>query len=127
MISHLAKTHGKTNLGQEQKQSLNSRTTLWRRKRSADGCFVPEQDVTSRSCSASVNQLPEPEGLPINSALSFNNFSQTISEEELQNFGPITHGQNEPTEISGQISSCLDSTNSDFDSITCMDASYTSD
>ena len=66
-----------------------------------------------------------------NSALSFNKFSQTISEEELQNFAPITHGQNEPTEISGQnngdINNCLDSTNSDFDPISCMDASYTSD
>lgn len=102
MISHLAKTHGKTNLlGQEHTQSLNSQTTLWRRKRSADGCFVPEQSLTSRSCSTSVNELPDPEGVPINSALSFNNFSQTIS-EELQNFAPITHGQNDPTEISGQ-------------------------
>ena len=132
VISHLAKTHGKTNLlGQEHKQSLNSRTTLWRRKRSADDCFIPEQSLTSRSCSTSVNELPDPEGVPINSALSFNNFSQTISEEELQNFAPITHGQNEPTEISGQnngdISNCLDSTNSDFDPISCMDASYTSD
>lgn len=41
IISHLVKTHGKTNLlGQGQKQDLNSRTTLWRRKRSADGTFV---------------------------------------------------------------------------------------
>lgn len=44
IISHLVKTHGKTNLlGQGQKQNLDSRTTLWRRKRSADGTFVDQQ------------------------------------------------------------------------------------
>ena len=91
VISRLAKTHGKTNLlGQEHKQSLNSRTTFWRRKRSADGCFVPEQSLTSRSCSNSVNELPDLEGVPMNSALSFHNFSQAISEEKLENFVPIT-------------------------------------
>lgn len=141
VISNLAKTHGKTSLlGQELKQTLNSRTTLWRRKRSADGCFVPEQSssiayfeqsLTSESCSTIVNELPVPEGVPVSSALSFNNFSQTISGEESQNFAPNAHGQNEPTEISGQnnedISNCPDSSNSDFDSISCMDASYTSD
>ena len=94
-------------------------------------CFVPEQSLTSRSCSNSVNELPDPEGVPMKSALSFHNFSQAISEEELENFVPITHGQNDPTRSSGQnngnISNCLDSTNSDFDSISCMDTSYTSD
>ena len=44
IISHLVKTHGKTNLlGQGQKQNLDSRTTLWRRKRSADGTFVGQR------------------------------------------------------------------------------------
>jgi len=40
------KTHGKTNLlGQGQKQNLDSQTTLWRRKRSADGTFVDQQSL----------------------------------------------------------------------------------
>jgi len=44
IISHLVTTHGKTNLlEQGTKQNLDSRTTLWRRKRSADGSFVDEQ------------------------------------------------------------------------------------
>ena len=39
-VNGLTKTHGKRNLlGQEHKQNLNSRTILWRRKRSADGCL----------------------------------------------------------------------------------------
>ena len=47
ITSHLVKTHGKTNLlGQGQKQDLKSRTTLWRRKRSADGTFVNQWSLS---------------------------------------------------------------------------------
>ena len=47
IISHLVKTHGKTNLSEEgQKQNLDSRTTLWRRKRSAYGTFVDQQSFS---------------------------------------------------------------------------------
>ena len=66
IISHLVKTHGKTNLlGQGQKQNLHSRTTLWRRKRSADGTFIGQQrfsksksplDSNHMSYSAVVNE-----------------------------------------------------------------------
>ena len=72
IISHLVKTHGKMNLlGQEHRQNLHSRTTLWRRKRSADGSLVDEQcssksypQVNSSqnfaSCSAIENKSPVP-------------------------------------------------------------------
>ena len=43
IISHLITTHGKDDLEQGKKQNLQSRTTLWRRKRSADGSFIHEQ------------------------------------------------------------------------------------
>lgn len=90
VISHLIRTHGKTNfLEQEQKQTLNSRTTLWRRKRSANGCFVPEQSSStvsfeerlsfnSEHCSSILYELPVPEG-----ASSASSLSQSSSKKKL--------------------------------------------
>ena len=43
IISHLITTHGKEDLEHGKKQNLQPRTTLWRRKRSADGSFIHEQ------------------------------------------------------------------------------------
>ena len=43
IISHLITTHGKEDLVHGKKQNLQSQTTLWRRKRSADGSFIHEQ------------------------------------------------------------------------------------
>ena len=44
IITHLITTHGKTNLCEHgHRQTLQSRSTLWRRKRTADGSFANEQ------------------------------------------------------------------------------------
>ncbi len=121
VISHLIKTHGKTNFSeQEHKQTLNSRTTLWRRKRSANGSFVPEQSsfTTSLEESLSLNSehcsfLNESSG-PGGVSSASNGFP-TISEEELVHFLPSSSNAPCDTEISVP------------DLITCTDVTYTSD
>jgi len=111
VISHLIRTHGKTNfLDPEQKQTLtgNSRTTLWRRKRSANGCFVPEQSSPSVSfeegleidfehCSSILDESPVPQGASSATSLYV---SQSSSEEELQIF--LTTDTHEDIETSRQ-------------------------
>ena len=108
VISHLIRTHGKTNfLEQEQKQTLtgNSRTTLWRRKRSANGSFVPEQssfsvsfeeglNYDSEHCSSILDESPVPQG--VSSATSL---FQSSSVDELQN---LTTDTQEDIETSKQ-------------------------
>lgn len=147
VISHLTKTHGKTYfVEQEQKQTLNSRTTLWRRKRSANGCLVSEQissaasveeklNLNSECCSA-MNELP---GLEEGSSAS--NFFQSISGEELLhvNFSPNTssdtefprqgtHPCNNKNSVYNSITHFPGSENSGSDSnSTCMNVAYTSD
>lgn len=104
IISHLVKTHGKMNLlGQEHRQNLHSRTTLWRRKRSADGSFVDEQcfsksypQVNSSqnfaSCSAIENKSPVPA------------ITKDFTERDLQTTEDITERPviTELSEVSGQ-------------------------
>ena len=92
VISHLIKTHSRANvLSQEQKQTLNSRTTLWRRKRSANGWLVPEESsstvsfeeglsLNSDHSSAILNELPVHKGVSSPSSLS-----QSGSGEKLPN------------------------------------------
>ena len=125
VISHLTKTHGKTYfVEQEQKQTLHSRTTLWRRKRSANGCLVSEQissaasleeklNLNSECCSA-MNELPGPE-----EGSSSSSFFRSISGEELLHVNP---------EFPSIITHFPGSENSGSDSnITCMNVAYTSD
>lgn len=110
IISHLITTHGKEDLEKGKKQNLQSRTTLWRRKRSADGSFIHEQcssisnfqDEVSppnlESCSAVSDQsVPHAEGLSSSLAM----FTQ-------ENIGGVLDGQKElnyvtePPEMSWQ-------------------------
>ena len=142
VISHLIKTHGRTNfLAQAQKQTLNSRTTLWRRKRYANGCLVPEESsstvsfeeglsLNSDHSSAILNELPVHEGVSCASSLS-----QSGSEEKLPNVSPNDSHWCFETSRQGtcfyngdnvNITNCPDS-DSDSNIIRCMDASYTSD
>ena len=104
IISHLVKTHGKMNLlGQEHRQNLHSRTTLWRRKQSADGSFIDEQcssksypQVNSSqnfaSCSAIENKSPVPA------------ITKDFTERDLQTTEDITERPviTELSEVSGQ-------------------------
>ena len=90
-------------LGQEHRQNLHSRTTLWRRKRSADGSFVDEQcssksypQVNSSqnfaSCSAIENKSPVPA------------ITKDFTERDLQTTEDITERPviTELSEVSGQ-------------------------
>ena len=102
IISHLVTTHGKTNiLEQGNKQNLDSRTTLWRRKRSADGSFVNEQcssksyfqeDSLSNfdSSSIAVEEAPVPDVEGFSSSLT-----KSFTEE---NIGDVLNGQKELAE-----------------------------
>ena len=151
VISHLIRTHGKTNfLDPEQKQTLtgNSRTTLWRRKRSANGCFVPEQSSPSVSfeegleidfehCSSILDESPVPQGASSATSLYV---SQSSSEEELQIFlATDTHEDIETSRqgtrfysknnVNNITNYCSDSEHPDSDSniIGFIDESNTSD
>ena len=64
IISHLITTRGKEDLEHRKKQNLQSRTTLWRRKRSADGSFIQEQ------CSSNFQDKVSPPNLESCSAVS---------------------------------------------------------
>ena len=85
----------------------NSRTTLWRRKRSADGRLISEQSADSIACFEESSGLNS-DGCPImdesplseqtNSALSLSFSEPTPGEAELCNFRANIHLQNEPFE-----------------------------
>ena len=102
IISHLVTTHGKTNLlEQGNKQNLDSQTTLWRRKRSADGSFVNEQcssksyfqeDSLSNFDSSSIagEEAPVPDAEGFSSSLT-----KSFTEE---NIGDVLNGQKELAE-----------------------------
>lgn len=150
VISHLFRTHDKTNFPeQEQKQTLtgNSRTTLWRRKRSANGCFVPEQSSSSVSsfdkglnynsehCPSILDESPVPQG-----ASPATSLFQSSSQEELQNFLTTDTQENIETSTQGTFFYsknnvnnityyCSDSEHPDSDSnvISSIDESCTSD
>lgn len=122
--------------------------TLWRRKRSANGCFVPEQstppvsfeeglEIDFEHCSSILDESPVPQGASSATSLYV---SQSSSEEELQIF--LTADTHEDIETSRQgtcfysknnvnniTNYCSDSEHPDSDSniISFIDESYTSD
>ena len=109
VISHLMTTHGKTNLIQQgNRQNLHSRTTLWRRKRSADGSFVDEHCSSEShfqehspsnfdSCS-----VADDESLVANGEIFSSSLHMSITEA---NIGDFQNGQKNltgPVKISSQ-------------------------
>ena len=108
IISHLVTTHGKTNLlEQGTKQNLDSRTTLWSRKHSANGSFVDnqcssnlhfEEDSLSSFDSSSIagDEAPVPDA---------EGFSSSLTKSFTENIGDVLNGQKElpePFETSQQ-------------------------
>lgn len=104
IMSHLATTHGKTSLlKQGNRQTLYSRTTLWRRKRSVDGSFVDEEcslksnfykDSAANFGNGSVSDYDLPE--PVREEFS-TSLTMSVAEE---NFGDNPNRQKEVTETS---------------------------